>query len=268
MPATELIRGEHVRVVDYRCTLGPRDAPAATEVHAGYSLSYVKRGTFGCRAHGERFELVTGSFFIGRPGAEYVATHDHGCGDECLSFQLSEDFVDALGARTAGAWDRVAVPPLAKLLVIAERYPGLAGDELGMLLTERFLEIVADRPARTVRPSPVDRRRAVRAATWLDAHAASAVTLADAAREAGLSAFHFLRVFASVFGVTPHQYVVAARLRRAATLLSSTDDPITSIAYAVGFNDLSNFVRTFRAAAGVTPRVFRRGQAAAAGGNA
>jgi AraC-like DNA-binding protein len=137
-----------------------------------------------------------------------------------------------------------------------------------MLLTERFLEIIADRPARPVKPSPVDRRRAVRAAAWLDEHATSQVSLDDAAAQAGLSAFHFLRVFANVFGVTPHQYLVAARLRRAAARLARTDEPITSIAYAVGFNDLSNFVRTFRAAAGVTPRAFRQGQAAAAGGSA
>jgi AraC family transcriptional regulator len=261
MPAIDIVRGEHVRLVDYRCAIGPRDAPADTEVHRGYSLSYVTRGTFGCRARGKHFELVTGSFFVGRPGAEYVATHDHGCGDECLSFQLSEDFVDSLGARADAAWERVAVPPIAKLLVLAERVrhdPTVGGDEVGLLLTERFLDIVADRPARPVTPSFMDRRRAIRAATWIDEHATAQVSLDAAAREAGLSAFHFLRVFANVFGVTPHQYLVAARLRRAARLLAGSDQSITSIAYAVGFADLSNFTRTFRAAAGVTPRAFRQ----------
>lgn len=260
MPATELVRTNLVRVVDYRCTLGPRSAPAEAEVHRGYSLSYVRKGTFGVRARGDRFELVTGSFFIGRPGAEYVATHDHGCGDECLSFQLSEELVDSLGAHGIDAWDRVAVSPLAKLLVLAERAqhdPTFGGDELAMLLTARFLELVADRAARPVTPSPVDRKRAVRAADWIDARAPSQISLEDVAREAGLSAFHFLRVFSSVFGVTPHQYLVAARLRRAAARLAGGDEPVTSIAYAVGFADLSNFTRTFRAAAGVTPRAFR-----------
>ena len=49
-----------------------------------------------------------------------------------------------------------------------------------------------------------------------------------------------------------------ARLRRAARLLSSTDQPITDIAFGVGFGDLSNFVRTFHRAAGVSPRRFRQ----------
>ncbi len=46
--------------------------------------------------------------------------------------------------------------------------------------------------------------------------------------------------------------------RHAARLLSDADRPITDVAYDVGFGDLSNFVRTFRRAAGVSPRAFRR----------
>ena len=74
----------------------------------------------------------------------------------------------------------------------------------------------------------------------------------------GVSAFHFLRLFARVTGVTPHQYLVRTRLRRAARLLAADERPIAAIAYDVGFGDLSNFVRTFHRAAGASPRQFRR----------
>jgi AraC-like DNA-binding protein len=73
-----------------------------------------------------------------------------------------------------------------------------------------------------------------------------------------LSPFHFLRLFARVLGVTPHQYLVRCRLRAAARLLADPRISVTAIAYDVGFGDLSNFVRTFRRAAGVSPRDFRR----------
>ena len=102
------------------------------------------------------------------------------------------------------------------------------------------------------------RRRAVRAALFIEAHAAEPIQLGAAAREAGLSSFHFLRCFAAAFGVTPHQYLLRCRLRRAAELLTDDARPITAIAADVGFNDLSNFVRTFRRAAGVSPRAFRK----------
>ena len=73
-----------------------------------------------------------------------------------------------------------------------------------------------------------------------------------------MSPYHFLRLFAGVLGVTPHQYLVRARLRRAARFLADDERSITDIAYDVGFGDLSNFVRTFHRAAGLSPRAFRR----------
>jgi AraC family transcriptional regulator len=57
--------------------------------------------------------------------------------------------------------------------------------------------------------------------------------------------------------VTPHQYLVRSRLRNAARLLADQDRPVTDVAYDVGFGDLSNFVRTFHRAAGVSPGRFR-----------
>jgi AraC-like DNA-binding protein len=127
-----------------------------------------------------------------------------------------------------------------------------------MLLAARFAEVVSQRAKESSVARASDRRRAVEAALWIDAHSHQAVDLESAAREAGLSAFHFLRIFAKVLGVTPHQYLVRARLRHAARLLATDTRPITDIAFDVGFADLSNFVRTFHRAAGVSPRRFRQ----------
>lgn len=256
MSATVIRHSEHVRIVDYKCTLGPRDPAPGVEVFDGYSLSYVKRGTFGCRTEGAAYELVTGSLFVGRPGTEYVATHDHAYGDECFSFQFSAELVDTLGG--AEAWRRIAMPPIAKLAVVAEAAQHAeAPDELGLVLAERFVALATNK-RRDVHPNPADRRRAVRAASWLEANAHADVGIDDAAREVGLGTFHFLRVFARVIGLTPHQFLVAVRLRHAAQLLAGSDRAITQVALDVGFRDLSNFIRTFHAAAGVSPQRFRQ----------
>ncbi len=103
-----------------------------------------------------------------------------------------------------------------------------------------------------------DRRRAVETALWIDAHSHRPIDLEDAADQAGISPFHFLRLFSDVLGVTPHQYLVRSRLRHAARRLADDDSPITDIAYDVGFGDLSNFVRTFHRAAGASPLRFRQ----------
>jgi AraC-like DNA-binding protein len=103
-----------------------------------------------------------------------------------------------------------------------------------------------------------DRRRAVQSALWIDAHAGHELNLQQLAAHCGLSAYHYLRLFAQALGVTPHQYLVRSRLRAAALRLAEGDQPITEIALDSGFADLSNFVRSFRRAAGVSPRSFRR----------
>jgi transcriptional regulator GlxA family with amidase domain len=126
-----------------------------------------------------------------------------------------------------------------------------------MLFASRFVELVGGREKKPTAARAQDRRRAVEAALWMEAHAHEPIELEHAASVAGLSAFHFLRIFAQVLGVTPHQYLLRSRLRHAARLLADGARSITDIAFDVGFGDLSNFVRTFHRAAGVSPRGFR-----------
>jgi AraC-like DNA-binding protein len=117
---------------------------------------------------------------------------------------------------------------------------------------------VSGRRERPSIASPRDRRRAVETALWIEAHCREPIDLEAAAGQAGLSPFHFLRTFSGVLGVTPHQYLLRARLRAAARMLTDQPGPITAVAYDAGFGDLSNFVRTFHRAAGMSPRAFRR----------
>jgi AraC-like DNA-binding protein len=77
------------------------------------------------------------------------------------------------------------------------------------------------------------------------------------AREAGLSPYHFLRTFERLTGVTPHQYILRARLREAAMRLASESRNVLDIALDCGFGDVSNFNRAFRAEFGLSPRAYR-----------
>jgi AraC-like DNA-binding protein len=261
--ATTVLRCSALTVLDYRCTAGPGDRPFV-EVHKDFSVSYVRKGSFAYRHRGRSFDLVAGSLLIGYPGDEYVCVHEHVRGDECLAFFLSPGLVDTLGERPA-VWRTGSVPPLAELMVLgelaqaaAEGRTDIALDEAGLWLAARFVGLLSERTPTAVDSHARDRRRAVDAALWIDAHAHEPIGLDEAASAVGMSAFHFLRLFARVLGVTPHQYLVRSRLRRAARLLADDARPITDVALDVGFADLSNFVRTFHRAAGVSPRRFRQ----------
>jgi AraC-like DNA-binding protein len=263
MPVRSLYESESLRVLDYVCTaqIGERPYP---EQHGGYSISYVRAGSFGYRSLGKSFELVAGSVMIGHQGDEYLCTHEHACGDECLSFHLHAEALDELGAEP-GLFRAGALPPVPELVVVGELGQAAAAggsdvglDEICVLMAARFLEVVGARAAAREPMATRDRRRAVDAALYLDERCVDALDLESTAGEVGLSPFHFLRLFSKVVGVTPHQYLVRSRLRRAARLLAEGDVPITEIALEVGFGDLSNFIRTFRRAAGLSPRQFRK----------
>ena len=263
MASTTLLERKSISVSDFRCTAGPGDKPFA-EQHRCHSISYVRRGSFGLRCRGKSHELVAGSVLIGHPGDEYTCTHEHVCGDECLSFFLSPELVQTIGDRGA-VWQVGCAPPLPELVVLGELAQSAADgssdiglDEIGQVLASRFVEVVTGEPRKAASLAARDRRRAVETALWIDAHSHLSIGLEDAAEQAGLSAFHFLRLFSDTLGVTPHQYLVRSRLRHAARRLADDDSAITDIAYDVGFGDLSNFVRTFHRAAGASPSRFRQ----------
>ena len=262
MTRTTLLQRGSISVCDFRCSAGPDDTPFA-EQFASHSISYVRKGSFGCHSRGRFFDLVAGSILVGHPGDEFICTHDHVCGDECLSFFLTPELVQAIGDR-AEVWRVGAAPPLPELMVLGELAQTAADgrsdvglDEVGHAFASRFVEVVSGRPRKLAPATARDRRRAVETALWIDAHSHRPIDLEDAAGQADVSPFHFLRLFSSVLGVTPHQYLVRSRLRHAARLLADDERPITDVAYDVGFGDLSNFVRTFHRAAGVSPRRFR-----------
>jgi AraC family transcriptional regulator len=263
MAVRTTLQGGPVSVTDYRCEIA-RGATPFVERHVGYSVSYVRKGSFGCRARGHSHELVAGSLMVGFPGDEFVCTHDHSHGDECLSVRLAAEIVETLGGQPE-VWRVGAVPPLSELMLLGERVQTCAEgrsdlglDEAGLTLAARFVEVVSGRTRAPRRVSPTDRRRAVEAALWIDAQAHEPIDLDSVAARAGVSAWHFLRSFSAVVGATPHQYLVRTRLRHAASLLADGARSVTEVAGDVGFGDLSNFIRTFRRAAGVSPRRFRR----------
>src|SRR3979411_828305 len=118
MDRTTLLQRKSISVSDFPCPAEPRDRPVA-ERHARRSVAYGRKGSFGCHSRGRSFELVAGSILVGHPGDEFTCTHDHVCGDECLSFFLTPELVQAIGDR-AEVWQLGSAPPLPELMGLGE----------------------------------------------------------------------------------------------------------------------------------------------------
>lgn len=271
-----LAQGEGWTVSDVVCTSGPHDG-VFEERHSDFAIALVTAGSFqyhtATSRPGRSSELMTpGSVLFGHAGRCFECKHEHGTGDRCLSFGFAPEYFERI-AVDAGAANRklefraVRLPPLRALSPLvgqacaALTAPGPAGapwEELGLELAVAMLRLMDGRAAE-IRDLPASTlARVSRTVRTIERHPDAGHSLESLAREARLSPYHFLRAFQQVTGVTPHQYVLRARLREAATRLASEPARILDIALDCGFGDVSNFNRAFRTELGMSPRNFRR----------
>jgi AraC-like DNA-binding protein len=283
-----IAQGEGWTVSDVVCTCDRRDR-VFEERHKGFSIALVAAGSFQYRSSigrsnnrpGAGSELMTpGSILFGNPGQTYECGHDHGAGDRCISFWYSPDHFERLAA-DAGApggklqFRLLRLPPLRELSPVAAQAccgvsqattngrpqkPEISWEELSLRLAVLTLRLMGkDGPvpdANNAPPSSV--ARVTRAVRMIERNPDTELKLADLAREAGLSRYHFLRTFEQLTGVTPHQFILRARLRQAAMRLAAEPGKVLDIALDCGFGDISNFNRAFRAEFGANPAAFRK----------
>lgn len=256
------------RVSDMHCWKGPDD-PVTESAFPAFRVAAVIRGSFGIRSSLGDGVPVAGSLLMGNACGCYTCRHDTAAGDRCVNFDFQPEFLEqvrlSLGARGLGErFHRALLPPSLRSAALTAVAGAIAdGDDADALEAAAF-EMAAATLAATHatvelgrRPSFSDERKIMRSARFIETQCDQPCTLEALAADAGLSPFHFLRVFRRVLGQTPHRYVLATRLRHAARHLLATRERIADIAGTVGFGDLSNFNASFSRAFGVSPRAFR-----------
>jgi len=255
------------------CTAGPQDRPYE-EQHSCTAIAIVAEGTFQYRSQNGSYLMTPGSLLLGNAGHAFECGHEHGSGDRCISFSYTAEFFERLRAdvragNVGSNFNTPRLPPVRSLSPFTARVStAIAGsteaswDELSIQLAAQALELDRGLSLESQSAEPGAIARVTRVVRMIDCHSDSVHHFKDLAREARLSPWHFLRTFQSITGVTPHQYLLRTRLRRAAIQLGTGKAKILDIAVDTGFGDISNFNRTFRAEFGVGPRTYRSAGAA------
>ena len=119
-------------------------------------------------------------------------------------------------------------------------------------------EVPAAAPGSPGEQLPSSNRNLQRAIAYVEAHLHTHVSLFQVAREAGMSKFHFCRIFKSGTGLTFREFLARRRIARAIDLLRDRQRSLTDIYLEVGFKDMSHFSRVFRRFIGQTPSRYRR----------
>ena len=259
-----------VRVEQYRLEAG--ELPAHHHAHH-LLLLYQADGPFVLHHHGPRTQTSvhqTGDLGL-YPGGEYGRlTWDTPSDNVYLTVDdqyLARMVRQGLGLARFALRERLQFldPLLAQL---CRQLLAAAGSEhaLGLLYVESLINALChqllEHHATIARPLPAGGRLtgAVRARidAYLEAHAEAPVTLETLAGLANLSVFHFARLFKQATGVTPYQYVLRWKIRRAQRLLRLGHAPVAAISDALGFASPASFSVAFKRAVGCGPQEFQR----------
>ena len=267
LTANVLASGAGWRVQDVICTFGPHDRPFA-ERHHGVCLAAVTQGTFQYRSTLGSATLAPGALLLGNDRHAFECRHEHSNGDRCLPFRLTPEFLEGVVAASPGvrraAFSAPRLPPHPGLLPIIaaaeaarEDSDAAAFEEVVLRLPGAVAAVLAGTNGRAPAASRRHERQITAALRRIEASADEPLTIADLARDAAMSPYHFLRSFRAVVGMTPHQFILHTRLNRAAVRLRRTTDSISAIAFAAGFNDPSTFNRPFQRVMGRSPSAYR-----------
>lgn len=135
----------------------------------------------------------------------------------------------------------------------------LYGDHLGISLSIALIQkfsrdLAISRQAR----GGISRVRLRRVLDYVAANSHLDIQLDDLAEVAGMSRFHFARLFRLAMGVTPHRYLIDQRLQQAKVLLRLDARTVSEIAVETGFANAGHFARSFRRYVGASPTAWKR----------
>jgi AraC family transcriptional regulator len=229
------------------------------EIATGWSIAFVRRGTFDIMVGRVRHRLVPGSLFLNHPGLAFRCSHGASCPDDvCLSvaFEPAAMVDEEDGWLRAGWSARVAPTPR---LAFVHRRLAAAADRGDTFETERWAlaalrSLSADRGAYSARARDLD--AVVATCRAIEADPAARLSVAQRARDVGLTGTRLTHGFRRYLGMSPHRYVVRWRLAAAAQLLEAGQS-VSDGCYRSGFENLSHFCRTFQRALGVRPSAWR-----------
>jgi AraC family transcriptional regulator len=162
---------------------------------------------------------------------------------------------------------RVRDPQLEQTLLLLRSELHKGGGWVGQLYVESLANVLAVHLLRqysTAQPrialyeGGLGDRKILQISEYIHAHLDQSIKLADLADVAGMSQFHFSRLFKQSMGISPHQYLLQQRVEQAKQLLKGSKLAIAEIALQCGFNSQSHLSKHFREAIGMTPSDYRK----------
>jgi AraC-like DNA-binding protein len=241
----------------------------ARHAHHKFCIGVVEQGTRKISLAGASEIIPENAMFVINPGISHtcgsLCKEGNGYAIICVDVGKMEDITCQISekAQTVPHIDKL-LPPETELVSKTRRFFSLLEDEDSTLLRESLLISIlsmlivrhAESPPR-VRKVDAQHGAINRAREFISAHFDERLTLEDLSRAAGLSPFHFQRLFLKHTGMAPHDYLIRCRVKNAGRLLLEGRG-IARVAVDTGFVDQSHFTRVFKRIIGITPGTYFR----------
>lgn len=275
-----LYSSDFYRVVDFKCRC--IDCKTSDpEYSETFCISFVRKGNFLFNVFRNSLDSYTGCVLITKPGYERTVTHVHTVPDECTIFDFKPSFFGELLEQYGGMKffrDNDLHSTLVKTTAETEF---LHFHIIRMVLTRSGSKLEIDHAVMNIiehvlsrnpdyQPDPKINARLKknhlitieRAKDYLTNHFTRDISLMELSDHCHVSPFHFSRIFKTFTSASPHQFLLALRLKNAELLLRNTSSPVTDIAFSSGFNSIEHFTAAFRKKYHCPPARFRAGKEA------
>lgn len=241
---------------------------AVEHAYPSHSLVFTDIGEW--RYHGTQKPSTISSDVVvtGIGQHRYSCAHPGGMPNECFIVAVNDDAFDGEGAALFPMPTLRLSPEMrAHRRAIVRALDSAEDDERIESLAFSLYDIASRASSRPTRVPVADVRMAYAKKVIRD-RACERTTIADIARELGLSRFTFTRRFLIAAGITPHQFMSQIRIERSKEQLRRTKWSIERIGAANGFGSIAHFSHAFRAIVGCTPTAYRAMASSSAFSNA
>jgi AraC-like DNA-binding protein len=240
-------------------------------IHNSYALGIILKGERMIDTYNESVVISKNSIFVINPGESHTCKS---CLEKHSYFSICVDaeIVNAIASQMSEKTE--ALPYFASILIqdtelslkirqflsLSEYASSILARESALvLLLSTFILRHGDKPPKLCRiGSHGDAIN--RACDFMDAHYAENISLKQLSRVACLSPFYFQRLFLKNRGISPHEYLVHFRIKKARRLLDEGQN-IVDVAFETGFVDQSHLSRSFKIVVGLTPGLYLQNRA-------
>lgn len=247
------------------------------EYQENFSIAYIRKGNFRFNVFRNDLDAYSGLFLICKPGYEYNVGHVHDMPDECTIFSFSPHSTSLLLAQAETFSFFFNNPDMQSLLVTAtpemeylhfcifnllssSRFPLLYVEQL---MVELFVMVLSAYTKSNAGAGLTEKQKRYylpvieTVKEFINAHYTEDISLSQLAALGNMSPFHFNRLFRQITLSSPYSYLRQIRLKEAQLQINNTKEPITSIAFATGFNSLEHFSAAYKKHFGQSPVAMR-----------